>query len=196
MECFRLVFDFFSRCITLYTCMCTCVLDRTFAADAKWASVRFEITWPGNFELDRSPFGVSGESSLKVTFRGPQFESCTPSIHTVVPADAHGGGEHPYVGAFQARKTMSWSGRAVITGSVSCVTSQCDFECCSELLPLTPNGLRSGSKLPCQLILNWAEAHLASAAKARSNNTYMWVCVYVYIYMYELYFWMHMYERM
>jgi len=27
----------------------------------------------------------------KVTFRGHQFEPCTPSIHTVVPADAHRG---------------------------------------------------------------------------------------------------------
>jgi len=27
----------------------------------------------------------------------------------------------------RARETMPWSGRAIITGSVSCVTSQCDF---------------------------------------------------------------------
>ena len=37
-----------------------------FAAEAKWASIRFEITWPGNFETDWSPFSFDGESSLQL----------------------------------------------------------------------------------------------------------------------------------
>jgi len=51
--------------------MCTKLpkLERAFAIEAKWASVRFEITWPGYFEPDRSPFSfgskICGSGSLR-----------------------------------------------------------------------------------------------------------------------------------
>ena len=65
--------------------------------------------------------------SKKVTFRVLQFEP----LHTEHPHSGTGRctmrGKHPYHGAFQTRKTIRWSGKAIITGSVSCVTSQYDF---------------------------------------------------------------------
>jgi len=50
-------------------------------------------------------------------------------MHTVLPADTPGGETSIVNGAFQARETVPWpeSGKAIITGAVSCVTSQCDF---------------------------------------------------------------------
>jgi len=85
-------------------------------------------SWPGNLGPDRSLFCFVGEArSNKVTFRGHQFEP----LHAVHAHRATGRcpweGKLPYDGAFWARDTMSRSGRVIIIGSVSCVTSQCDF---------------------------------------------------------------------
>ena len=71
---------------------------------------------------------LANARSNKVTFRGHQFEPCTLSMHTVLPDDDHG-----------EETSIQWSvpgtrdyalvraSHPMITGSVSCVTSQCDF---------------------------------------------------------------------
>jgi len=71
---------------------------------------------------------VANARSNKVTFRGHQFEPCTPSMHTVLPDDAH-----------REETSIQWSvpgtidyalvraSHPMITGSVSCVTSHFFF---------------------------------------------------------------------
>jgi len=81
---------------------------------------------PGQVISDRIgaylAFAVKTRSN-KVSFRGHKFEPCSTQCYRPMPMEEN----HPYNRAFRARETIPWSGRAIITSSVSCVTSQCDF---------------------------------------------------------------------
>ena len=153
------------------------LLERAFAAEAKWASAQFKISWQGNFEPDRSPFGVSGKSSLQHSKSHCEVTQETEPVMTALPdqdmvfrawnAPTYGCSPPPCASAgttvwMLGVQDSNWGPRKVTL---------------SELSPLTPNGLQSSSKLPGQVISNRTEAHLASAAKVRSN-THVHIHVY------------------
>ena len=89
------------------------MLERAFAAE------------PGQVISDRTGAYLASAANM-VTFRGHQFEPLH-AVHAHCYRPMPMGGKLPYDGEFQARDIMPWSGRAIITGSGSCVTSQCDF---------------------------------------------------------------------
>ena len=62
------------------------------------------------------------KSLFEVTSSNPAHRACT-QCYWPMPM----GGIYPYNGASRALETIPWSGRAIITGLISCVTSQCDF---------------------------------------------------------------------
>jgi len=94
-------------CVSVRVCVCVCVCEERVRT--------WKVIWPS--WLMPAPT----RSLSEVTSANPAHRACT-QCYRPMPM----GGKHQYIGASRARETMPSSGRVIMTGSISCVTSQCD----------------------------------------------------------------------